>query len=67
MKITIEKGKKVLSLTEKEFDELRWMVQQFDGGNIGVDSSFADAIKVGRKWCKAVGIPSYGYVDSTYW
>ena len=62
MKIIKEKTKTILSLTEKELDELMWMVYQFDACNDGVGSYLADAVKVGRKWCKALGMSPQGYV-----
>ena len=63
MKIKIEQGRKVLSLTENEYCELRFMVRQFDALNQGVDSTEAGSVRMGRKWCKAFGLPSYGFIS----
>ena len=67
MRIEKEKERTILSLTKKEFEELQFIISQFDGCNVGVDKNNSDSVALGRKWCKAVGIPSYGYVCNSEW
>ena len=61
MKITKEKGRVILTMSQSDFEDLQFIIQEFDRGNIGCSEYLRGLVKLGWKWCKAVGIPFYGY------
>lgn len=63
MKISKEKNRTILSLTEKEYDELRDIVAMYDGCNSAVEEDCREYVKIGRRWCKALGLSSQGFVS----
>ncbi len=66
MKISKEKNRVILSLTEKEMEELEYIVSEFDGANIGVFPDTKEDVALGRKWCKYLGLEPCGSVTKDY-